>query len=229
MGTIVEQCVPPLEAGDKLTRAEFLRRWEAHPEINKAELLGGIVFMPSPLSVEHGEMDSDIGLWLGTYRVTTPGTASGHNTTSFILEETPQPDLNLRILPEYGGSSRKEGKYLAGRPELLAEVCPSSASYDLHAKLELYEAARIPEYLAVLLYEQEVRWHVLVGRRYQLLSPDRHGLLRSRVFPGLWLDSKALLASNIQQVLARLQEGLHSPEHKRFIAKLARRKRAGKP
>lgn len=227
MGTIVEQCVPPLAAGDKLTRAEFLRRWEAHPEINKAELIGGIVFMPSPLSVEHGDMDSDVGLWLGTYRVATPGTASGHNTTAFILEDTPQPDLNLRILPKYGGSSRTEGRYLGGRPELLAEVCLSSASYDLHDKFELYKAARIPEYLAVLLYEHEVRWHVLVGRRYQLLSADRDGLLRSRVFPGLWLDSKALLASNIQQVLARLQEGLHSPEHKRFIAKLARRKRAG--
>ena len=189
MGTI--QCVPPLETGDKLTRAEFLRRWEAHPEINKAELIGGIVFMPSPLSREHGVMDADVGTWLGVYRAATPGTESGHNTTSFILEDTPQPDNFLRILPEYGGTSREEDKYLGGRPELLAEICASSASYHLHAKLELYEAARIPEYLAVLLYEKAVRWHVLVGRRYRLLSPDREGLLRSRVFPGLWLDSKA--------------------------------------
>jgi hypothetical protein len=82
--------------------------------------------------------------------------------------------------------------------------------------------------LAVLLYEQAVRWHVLVRRRYQLLSPDRDGLLRSRVFPGLWLDSKALLEGNPQQVLARLQDGLNSSEHKRFVAKLVRRKRAGK-
>jgi Uma2 family endonuclease len=211
-----------------LTRAEFLRRWEAHPEINKAELIGGIVFMPSPLSVEHGDLDSDVGMWLGTYRMATPGTASGHNTTSLIVEETPQPDLNLRILPEYGGSSRIVGKYLGGRPELLAEICASSASYDLHDKRELYEAARIPEYLAVLLYEKEVRWHVLAGRRYRRPAPDRHGLLRSRVFPGLWLDSKALLERNLQQVLVRLQEGLNSSEHKRFVAKLARRRRAGK-
>jgi hypothetical protein len=227
MGTRVEQCVPPLEAGDRLTRDEFLRRWQAHPEIKKAELIGGMVFMPSPVSTEHGDLDSDVGLWLGTYRIATPGTASGHNTTSFIMEGTPQPDLNLRILPEYGGTSRREGKYLGGRPELLAEVCGSSASYDLHAKLELYEAARIPEYLAILLFEQEVRWHVLVGRRYRVLSPDRDGLLRSRVFPGLWLDSKALLKGDMQKVLTRLQEGLSSPEHKRFVAKLARRKRAG--
>jgi hypothetical protein len=100
-------------------------------------------------------------------------------------------------------------------------------SHDLHDKRELYEAARIPEYLAVLLYEKEVRWHVLVGRRYRPLSPDRDGPWRSRVLPGLWLDSKALLERDLQQVLARLQEGLQSPEHKRFVAKLARRKRAG--
>jgi Uma2 family endonuclease len=218
--------VPPLCPGDKLTRAEFLRRWEAHPEITKAELIGGMVFMPSPVTREHGVMDGDVGIWLGTYRMATPGTETGHNTTSLILEETPQPDNFLRILPEYGGRSRDQGKYLGGRPELLAEISGSSASYDLHAKLELYEAARIPEYLAVLLFEKEVRWHVLVGRRYQLLSPDRDGLLRSRIFPGLWLDSKALLERNLQKVLTRLQEGLNSPEHQRFVAKLARRKRA---
>jgi Uma2 family endonuclease len=220
--------VPPLCPGDKLTRAEFLRRWEAHPEIKKAELIGGIVFMPSPVSREHGVTDSDVGGWLFAYRIATPGTESGHNTTSFILEETPQPDNFLRILPEYGGSSREEGKYLGGRPELLAEISASSASYDLHEKLDLYQAARISEYLAVLLYEKEVRWHVLVGRRYRLLSPDPDGVFRSRVFQGLWLDSKGLLAGNMQQVLARLQEGLNSPEHQRFVAKLARRKRTGK-
>ena len=227
MGTIVEQCVPPLTAGDKLTRAEFLRRWEAHPEIKKAELLGGIVFMPSPLSLARAEMDGDVGAWLGAYRAATPGTASGHSATSFILEDTPQPDNFLRILPEYGGSSRTEDKYLGGRPELLAEICASSAAYDLHIKLPLYEAAGIPEYLTILLFEQEVRWHGLVGDQYQLLSADRSGLLRSRIFPGLWLDSKALLEGNLRQVLARLHKGLRSAEHKRFVAELARRKRAG--
>jgi hypothetical protein len=217
---------PELVAGDKLTRAEFLRRWEAHPEIKNAELIGGVVYMPSPLSLEHADMDGDVGGWLWTYKVATPGTACGHNATSFILEDTPQPDVNLRIRPEYGGSSRVEGKYLAGVPELLTEICRSSASYDLHVKLDLYQAAGVPEYLAVLLFEKEVRWHVLVNGRYQLLPPDPDGLFRSRVFPGLWLDGAALLAGNMQQVLARLQEGLRSGEHEQFVAELARRKAA---
>jgi Uma2 family endonuclease len=229
MATVVEKSVPPLVAGDKLTRAEFLRRWEAHPEIKNAELIGGIVYMASPVSVEHGDMDGDVGTWLGTYKAATPGTASGHNTTSFLLEDMSQPDLNLRILPEFGGSSFVKGRYLNGIPELLAEICRSSTTHDLHVKLDLYQASKVPEYLAILLFEREIRWHVLVNDRYQTLTPDADGLLRSRTFPGLWLDGNALLAGNTQQVLARLQDGLNSPEHKDFVAKLAARKTANAP
>jgi hypothetical protein len=224
MATVIER-VPPLAAGDRLTRDEFLRRWAAHPEIKNAELLGGMVYMSSPVSVEHGDMDGDLGTWLGTYKAATPGTACGHNTTSFMLADTPQPDLNLRVLPEFGGTSWVEDKYLHGVPELLAEICRSSAAYDLHVKLGLYQAAKVPEYLAVLLFEREIRWHVLVNGQYQLLQADSDGIMRSRVFPGLWLDGKALFAGNMQAVLACLQEGLHSPQHAGFIAALASAKR----
>src|SRR5260370_11775547 len=90
MATAIEESVPPLVAGDKLTRAEFLRRWEADPEIKNAELIGGIVYMASPVSAEHGDMDGDVGGWLFTYKMATPGTACGHNTTSSLLDDTPQ-------------------------------------------------------------------------------------------------------------------------------------------
>jgi hypothetical protein len=98
---------------------------------------------------------------------------------------------------------------------LLTEVCRSSASYDMHAKLDLYQAAKIPEYLATLLFEQKVRLHILVKGCYKFLSPNRDGLLCSRIFSGLWLDSKALLARNLRRVLVRLQEELESPDHER--------------
>ena len=226
MATAVEQRIPPLVAGDKLTRDEFLRRWEAHPEIKNAELIGGMVYMASPVSVEHGDMEGNVGGWLWSYKTATPGTACGHNTTSFILDDTPQPDVNLRILPEYGGTSWVEDKFLQGIPELLAEISRSSVAYDMHVKLDLYQAARIPEYLTILLHEQEIRWHVLKGDRYQLLAPDADGLWRSRIFPGLWLDGQALLTGNMPQVLARLQDGLATPEHQAFVAELARRRQS---
>lgn len=224
MGPMVKHANPPLRSGDKLTRDEFLRRWDAHPEIKHAELIGGIVFMSSPVSVEHGTRENDMSGWLCFYKVATPGTDAGNNTTSLILDDTPQPDLYLRILPECGGSSWIEGKYLAGSPELLVEICWSSVAYDLHVKLDLYQEAKVPEYLAILLHEQEIRWHTLVNGAYQLLPPDANGIWRSRFFPGLWLDGEALLAGNLQQVLAKLQEGLATAEHQAFVLELARRR-----
>ncbi len=224
MATAIEQCIPDLVAGDKLTRAEFLRRWEGHPEIQNAELIGGIVYMASPVSVDHGDLQGAVGGWLGWYKAATPGTASGHRITTFLLNETAQPDMNLRVHREYDGKSWVEGKFLQGIPEMVAEICQSGFSFDLHVKLDLYQAAKIPEYLAILLFEQEIRWHILVDEKYQLLPPDLDGLWRSRIFPGLWLDGQALLAGNMRQVLARLQEGLNSPEHQAFVADLARRK-----
>ncbi len=224
MATAVAPDVPPLVPGDQMTKAEFLRLWEAHPEIKNAELLGGKVYMSSPVSVEHGDMEGRAGGWLQVYSAYTPGTASGHNTTSFLLDDVPQPDLNLRILPEYGGRSWVAGKYLHGRPDLLVEICASSASYDLHVKLDLYREAGVREYLVILLYEKEIRWHVLVDGQYQLLPEDPDGLRRSRIFPGLWLAGKALLAGDMPQVLTSLQEGLATPGHRAFVAELAQRK-----
>lgn len=224
--SIIDLEAPTLTAGDNLSREEFLRLWEMNPEIKKAELIGGIVYMPCPLSVQHGDRESDVGIWCGVYRVHTPGTASGHNTTSFLLDDCPQPDVNLRILTEYGGASWLEDKYLAGSPEFLAEICLSSAAYDLHQKLDLYQSARVQEYLAILLYEKEIHWHVLENGTYTLLQPDPDGVWRSRVFPGLWLDGKAFFNGDMVQVLAKLQEGLDSAEHQEFVKLLAGRKKS---
>ncbi|MBM4067552.1 MAG: Uma2 family endonuclease [Planctomycetes bacterium] len=226
MATAFEPEVVPLNPGDKLSRAEFLRRWEAHPEIKNAELFGGIVYMASPVSVQHGDSDGQLGGLFFVYSAATPGTATGHNTTTFILDDVAQPDLNLRILPEYGGGSCLDDKYLRGVPELLAEITRSSVALDMHVKLELYQEANIPEYLAVLLHEKEIRWHVLVDGTYQRLSPDADGIWRSRIFPGLWLDGQAFFDGNMNRVLARLQEGLASAEHQAFVAELNRRRQA---
>jgi Uma2 family endonuclease len=108
----------------------------------------------------------------------------------------------------------------------LVEICRTSASYDLHVKHDLYEQARVQEYLAILLYEQEIRWHTLTRGKYKPLAPDADGLWRSRVFPGLWLNAQALLARDMPAVLAALQKGLVSREHKSFVKDLARRKKA---
>src|SRR5260370_2917033 len=219
--------VPPLVAGDRLSREEFLRRWEAHPEIKKAELIGGIVYlMSSPVSIEHGDMDSHVSTWLGVYAAATPGCATSNNATTFLLEDCPQPDGHLRLLPEACGTSWVENKFLHPVPELLAEFCPSSTAYDLHQKLDLFREAGVKEYLAVLLYEQDIRWHHLSRKTYHLLAPDSSGVFRSRIFPGLWLHGKALLEEDMAKVLATLQKGIQSHDHAKFAARLNKRLRS---
>jgi hypothetical protein len=216
--------VPPLVAGDCLTQQEFLRRYESMPHVRKAELIGGIVYMPSPVSIDHGESDTPIVTWLGTYMAYTPGVKAGNNTTWLMLQDAPQPDDHLRILPECGGQSRVEGKYGHGAPELLAEIALSSSSYDLNQKLDLYRSAGVLEYIIVLLAEREVRWLRRVAGTYQPLPADERGIVRSVSFPGLWLDTVALLRGDVAQVLTTLNLGLQSPEHAEFVQFLARRR-----
>jgi Uma2 family endonuclease len=211
----------PLIAGDRLTREEFVRRWEEMPELKRAELIGGQVYMPSPLSASHDRTSTLVAAWLWAYSQATPGCQSGANATWYMLHDAPQPDAHLRILPEYGGRCFVKDDFYHGAPELAVEVALSSTSYDLHQKKELYAKAGVKEYLAVLLKEREVRWGRLVAEDYQQLTVYPDGSTRSLVFPGLWLDARALLDGNTARLLEVLQQGLNSPEHAEFVERLA--------
>jgi hypothetical protein len=180
--------------------------------------------MPSPVGFDHGEAEVIVATWLGVYIATTPECKAGSNTTTIVGGNSPQPDVHLRLVPEVGGRTKKWRKLLRGAPELTAEVCVSINSYDLNQKLELYRRSKIYEYVAILMYEQEIRWHKLVRGRYQLLRSDDDGVFHSEKFPGLWLDGPALLAGDMAGVLATLQEGLQSPEHEEFVRELERRR-----
>jgi Uma2 family endonuclease len=219
----VEQQVPLLVHGQMLTRDEFLRRWEAMPDLKRAELIKGVVRMPSPVSTDHGDQDFDIGGWLWYYATQTPGTQGNKASTILMLGDAPQPDSHLRIVGKAGGRSKRKGKYLEGALELIAEVSRSSADYDLDDKLELYQKAGVLEYLVILVQEQEIRWFYRLGKTLRLMPAPADGVWKSRVFPGLWLEGSALLGGNTPKVLATLQEGLQSSEHAAFAAKLAAR------
>jgi len=214
---------PPLVSGDNLSRAEFERRYEAHPEIKKAELIEGVVYVATPVRFEqHGRPHSDVIGWLSMYRAATPGVTVGDNATiRFDNDNEPQPDALLRLEPALGGRSRiDEDDYVEGAPEFIVEVAASSASYDLHAKLRVYQRIGVQEYLVVQMYEQRVDWFALREGVYEPLEPDEAGVLRSEVFPGLWLEPAALLAGELATVLDVLRDGLASPEHAAFVEQL---------
>ena len=215
-----------LIAGDYLSREEFLGRWQQMPGVKFAELIDGVVYMPSPMSVQHGENDGLVATWLGHYAAYTPGCSIGVNCTWYMLDDAPQPDVHLRIATD-AGSSWIEEDFFHGAPEFAAETCKTSTSYDLHQKKDLYAAAGVKEYLAVLLEKGEVRWHRLVGDTYQLTPCPPGGVIRSVVFPGLWLNVAALLANDLRALLETLEKGLASPEHAEFVERLGRKPTAG--
>jgi Uma2 family endonuclease len=132
--------IPPLENGDHLSRAEFERRYSAYPDMKKAELIEGVVYVPSPVSLEHAEPHSRIITLLGTYLGVTPGTHLADNVTIRLdLDNEAQPDASLWLDEEVGGKARAtEEGYLSGSPELIVEVAASSAAYDLHEKQRVY-------------------------------------------------------------------------------------------
>ncbi len=217
---------PPLTAGDRLTRAEFERRYLTHPEIKIAELIEGVAYIPSPARFEdHSRLHSDIVGWLGLYCAATPGIQGGTNATVQLdFDNEVQPDALLRLDSALGGRSRiTSDDYLAGPPELIVEVAASSVAYDLHDKRRVYSRSGVQEYLALQVYEQAATWFVLREGVYEPLAPDAAGILRSQVFPGLWLDPVAFWAGDLAAVLATLQQGLAAPEHAAFVAQLGAR------
>ena len=213
-----------LENGDRLTRAEFERRYEARPDIKKAELIEGVVYMPSPTrSGSHGRPHAAAITWLGNYAASTPGVQVNDNPTVRLdLENEPQPDVVLLIDPNAGGQARvSDDDYIEGAPELVAEITASSASYDLHDKLQAYRRNGVREYVVWRTLERRIDWFELVDGAYRPLPPDKAGLVHSSVFPGLRLAVDAMQRGDLATVLRELQRGLGEAPHGAFVARLA--------
>lgn len=213
--------IPPLENGDRLTRTEFERRYDTMPQVKKAELIEGIVYMASPFRFKsHGKPHAYIMGWLAMYEAATPGVELGDNATVRLdADNEPQPDALLRV--EVGGLSRiSEDDYVEGAPELIVEIAASSASLDLHEKLQVYRRNQVQEYLVWRVYDHQFNWFQLTEGEYIQLEANADGVIGSQVFPGLWLAKSALLAGDLAKVLEVLQQGLATPEHQTFVEQL---------
>ena len=223
--------LPPLADGDVLPRGEFLRRWEAMPDLKFAERLEGVVhLMPSPVSAEgHAFPDNLLAWWLVNYQHATPGTRSYGNATVLIdFDNDVQPDQALIVLPEHGGQTRRQGKYLGGAPELVAEVAHSTAARDRGVKKEVYRRNSVREYL---IWRTDARlfeaFNLDEDTGLYAEMPLEAGVWKSGAFPGLWLDLAALLAGDGAALKRTAEAGLASAEHGKFVAQVAARTRAG--
>ncbi|MCY7320888.1 MAG: Uma2 family endonuclease [Phormidesmis sp. CAN_BIN36] len=212
MVTIPKQMlsVPPLENGDRLSRHEFERRYQAMPQVKKAELIEGVTYMASPLRIKsHGEPHGNIIGWLWTYKTAKPGVVLGDNPTVRLdPDNEPQPDAVLFIPGRQATISADD--YIEGAPELVVELAASTVSIDLHDKKRAYRRSGVQEYIVWRTLDEQLDWFVLEEDEYILLNADEQGTIRSRVFPGLWLAVSALLDGDMRTVLSVLQAGLQS-------------------
>jgi Uma2 family endonuclease len=195
-----------LESGDRLTRAEFHRRYCARPDIKKAELVDGVVYVGSPVRFDlHGEPHALIMTWLGVYRATRPDLRLGDNATVLLdADNEVQPDACL-WLEEPGGPHLTE-HYVEGAPQFVVEIAASSASYDLHDKLRAYQRNRVREYLVWRVMDNALDSFRLQDGQYVRVAPDVQGVIESSVFPGLRLVVPKLLTGDHAGVLAGLEE-----------------------
>jgi hypothetical protein len=196
-----------LENGDRLTAREFMRRYEKASDVNKAQLIAGIVYMPSPVRADmHGEPDGLIQLWLGYFSSRSEYLKVYSNTTLILdADNAVQPDVMLCSAPEEGGRVWLDKKgYLHGSPEFVCEIAASSASVDLHDKLHAYQRNGVGEYLVWLTEEQGLRWFSLEGDRLVEQEAEK-GFFRSGIFEGLVLDGLALLEGDKKRLLGGLE------------------------
>lgn len=219
-----ESLPPALESGDRLNRYEFERRYNAMHSLKKAELIEGVVYLPAALRFRsHSQPHANLIIWLGNYQVATSGIELGiEPTVRLDLDNEPQPDAVLLIDENAGGQARlSEDDYIEGAPELVAEIAASSVAIDLHDKKRAYRRNGVQEYIVWQVCERRLDWFYLQQGEYVSLPVDEGNVIRSRVFPGLWLATGDLLAGNMARVLSVLQEGLASEEYARFVEKLA--------
>lgn len=216
--------IPPLENGDRLSRAEFERRYEAMPWLKKAELVEGIVYMPSPVRLRrHGRPHADLLWWMVSYSAATPGVEVADNASIRLdLDNEPQPGASMFTLPECGGQAQIDADdYLVGSPELVGEVSSSTVSIDLGLKRQVYRRNGVREYVVWRVGDDAIDWFVRRDSDFELLIPGTDGILRSECFPGLWLDAAGLRRRDLSAVRKVFEIGLATPEHSNFVKSLA--------
>lgn len=197
--------VPTFENGDTMSRFEFRRRYEAHPEIRLAQLIERRVYIAGRVTVAHGTANAAMVGWLVCCTISRPNLeASIRPTTVLDLDNEVQPDTLLRRVE--GGTCRVgDDGYLQGPPELVVDVAASSVSIDLHDKMRAYRRNGVGEYIVWRTEDNVIDWFELREGDYVRREPGKDGMIESAQFPGLRLDVPAMLAHDLSKVAAAVR------------------------
>jgi hypothetical protein len=216
--------VPPLVSGDRLSMQEYERRYNAMPGVKNAQLIEGVVYMPSPVRYSlHGAPHSKLNFLLFYYAAKTPGLPSPSDNTTVRLDpdNEPQPDVLLLLPSHVGGRAKIDDEdYVSGPPALVCEIAASTVSIDLHLKKTAYRRNGVQEYLVWRTEDQAIDWFELSDGEYAPIAPQPDGSIRSRAFPGLWINPTHLIAGDLAASLGVLDQGIASPEHADFVQRL---------
>ena len=214
--------LPPLIEGQRLDQPTFHARYEAMPPGTRAELINGVVYMPSPVASRARSCPWS-RIWLARLLF---GEHPWYRDTDRYLDDPELPERAparcavAHSCPEYGGRSRDSKGYIHDAPELVVEVSKATRYVNLGPKLEDYERAGVLEYIVRAVEPDEVFWFVLRNGRFDDLEPGTDGIYRSEVFPGLWLHPVAAPGGRHASGFAPWFDlGCATPEHAAFVAR----------
>jgi Uma2 family endonuclease len=218
--------LPLLQNGDHLDQSTFHALYEAMPADFHAELINGVVYLRGCHTASHGRSLVSLGSMLDIFDDATPGTKGLIKITNILgpISE-PEPDGCLLILPEYGGQTWCDADdFVNGAPDWVAEISDGTEAVDLGVKKQDYENAGVREYMVAVLKTRSVFWFVQRSGKLKERSAAPDGIFRSEAVPGFWVDPDAFLNHARTRLLTILRQGLASPEHAAFVAKLAAKK-----
>jgi Uma2 family endonuclease len=211
------------DSGYRLSKEEFIRRYEARKDIRRAELLNGIVFiMASPVSRSHSQGHLSAAHLITNYVEATPLVIGDIDATLLLHgDNAVQPDGLLRVDPRAGGKATlTEKEYIKGPPELVIEISVSTESYDLTFKKDIYLEAGIAEYVVWQALDAKLHWFKRRGDAYEDLKVGDDGIVKSAAMPGFWVDVGAFVRGDLAALKVAMSKGLASPEHASFVVEL---------
>lgn len=155
-------------------------------EDQKADLINGVIYMPSPENTD----DNELFIWLVTLmnlfvRRKKLGQIYGSRVAFRLAEKHgPEPDIAF-VRTENMERVTRGG--VEGPADLAIEiVSPDSVERDYYLKRELYELYRIPEYWIIDEMDQTVTLLRLKQAKYREVRPQK-GEMHSQVLTGFWL------------------------------------------